>query len=146
MESLFCLAHARGSRLVLLGIANSIDLVQQLMRPGGSGMNWTLRRVDQWLGWACPGLAMAPQCTLTRRAPLGCPPTFPPCPQRHNLHPQHAVFPAYRERDFVTVSRRRCPLGACRYSCRPPKLSALSAAPASSLGGTQAAISQCMLL
>ncbi|KAL4426243.1 hypothetical protein ABPG77_009858 [Micractinium sp. CCAP 211/92] len=67
VESLFCLAHARGSRLVLLGIANSIDLVQQLMRPGGSL-------------------------------------------HRHNLHPQHAVFPAYRERDFVTVLNQR--LGA----------------------------------
>jgi len=36
IEDLFCLAHAEGSRLVLIGIANSIDLVQQLMKPGGS--------------------------------------------------------------------------------------------------------------
>lgn len=36
VEGLFCLAAAPRSRLVLLGIANSIDLVQQLMRPGGS--------------------------------------------------------------------------------------------------------------
>ena len=36
VEGLFALAHAPGSRLLLLGIANSIDLVQQLMRPGGS--------------------------------------------------------------------------------------------------------------
>jgi len=33
---LFALAHAPRSRLILIGIANSIDLVQQLMRPGGS--------------------------------------------------------------------------------------------------------------
>jgi len=33
---LFALAAAPGSRLVLLGIANSIDLVQQLLRPGGA--------------------------------------------------------------------------------------------------------------
>lgn len=33
---LFALAAAPRSRLVLLGIANSIDLVQQLMRPGGA--------------------------------------------------------------------------------------------------------------
>lgn len=36
IEDLFCVAHAEGSRLVLIGIANSIDLVQQLMKPGGS--------------------------------------------------------------------------------------------------------------
>ena len=36
MEGLFCLAAAPRSRLLLLGIANSIDLVQQLLRPGGA--------------------------------------------------------------------------------------------------------------
>lgn len=36
VAELFALAHAPCSRLVLIGIANSIDLVQQLMRPGGS--------------------------------------------------------------------------------------------------------------
>lgn len=55
VESLFCLAHARGSRLVLLGIANSIDLVQQLMRPGGSlhvsgSPGWTRPR-EGWTRW-----------------------------------------------------------------------------------------------
>lgn len=35
VEGLFVLAHAPHSRLLLLGIANSIDLVQQLMRTGG---------------------------------------------------------------------------------------------------------------
>ncbi|PRW05904.1 Cell division control 6 [Chlorella sorokiniana] len=35
VEKLFVLAHAERSRLLLLGIANSIDLVQQLMRQGG---------------------------------------------------------------------------------------------------------------
>lgn len=36
MESLFAMAAADGSRLLLLGIANSVDLVQRLMRPGGA--------------------------------------------------------------------------------------------------------------
>ena len=36
VAELFALAHAPCSRLVLIGVANSIDLVQQLMRPGGS--------------------------------------------------------------------------------------------------------------
>eukprot|EP00887_Chlorella_sp_A99_P007089 scaffold2.g7089.t1 len=36
VEGLFCLAHGRGSRLLLIGIANSIDLVQQLLKPGGA--------------------------------------------------------------------------------------------------------------
>jgi len=35
VEGLFVLAHSERSRLLLLGIANSIDLVQQLMRAGG---------------------------------------------------------------------------------------------------------------
>ena len=35
VEGLFGLAAADRSRLLLLGIANSIDLVQQLLRPGG---------------------------------------------------------------------------------------------------------------
>ncbi|PSC67141.1 cell division control 6-like protein [Micractinium conductrix] len=43
VEGLFALAHAPGSRLLLLGIANSIDLVQQLMRPGGSLHRLNLR-------------------------------------------------------------------------------------------------------
>lgn len=33
--SLFSVAHSPGSRLILIGIANSIDLVQQALRPGG---------------------------------------------------------------------------------------------------------------
>ncbi|KAL4531461.1 hypothetical protein Ndes2526B_g04426 [Nannochloris sp. 'desiccata'] len=40
---LFALAHAPRSRLILIGIANSIDLVQQLMRPGGSLHRHNLR-------------------------------------------------------------------------------------------------------
>lgn len=36
VEGLFVLAHAKRSRLLLLGIANSIDLVQQLLLPGGA--------------------------------------------------------------------------------------------------------------
>ena len=36
MEGLFQLAHAPRSRLLLVGIANSIDLVQQLLKPGGA--------------------------------------------------------------------------------------------------------------
>lgn len=36
VEDLFSLAHADRSRLLLVGIANSIDLVERLMRPGGS--------------------------------------------------------------------------------------------------------------
>ncbi|KAI3427369.1 hypothetical protein D9Q98_010285 [Chlorella vulgaris] len=36
MENLFAMAAADGSRLLLLGIANSVDLVQRLMRPGGA--------------------------------------------------------------------------------------------------------------
>jgi Cdc6-like AAA superfamily ATPase len=35
IEELFVLAHHKTSRLVLIGIANSIDLVQQLLKPGG---------------------------------------------------------------------------------------------------------------
>jgi len=33
--NLFSVAHSPGSRLMLIGIANSIDLVQQALRPGG---------------------------------------------------------------------------------------------------------------
>lgn len=33
VEDLFALAHAPGSRLLILGIANTVDLVQQLLRP-----------------------------------------------------------------------------------------------------------------
>lgn len=36
LGELFALAHAPRSRLVLIGIANSIDLVEQLLRAGGS--------------------------------------------------------------------------------------------------------------
>ncbi|KAK2078080.1 hypothetical protein QBZ16_003948 [Prototheca wickerhamii] len=35
VEDLFSIAHAPGSQLVILGIANSIDLVQRLLLPGG---------------------------------------------------------------------------------------------------------------
>jgi hypothetical protein len=36
LGELFALAHTPRSRLVLIGIANSIDLVEQLLRAGGS--------------------------------------------------------------------------------------------------------------
>ncbi|RMZ54453.1 hypothetical protein APUTEX25_002029 [Auxenochlorella protothecoides] len=36
VEDLFALAHAPGSRLLILGIANTVDLVQQLLRPGAA--------------------------------------------------------------------------------------------------------------
>ena len=40
---LFSLAHAPRSRLILIGVANSIDLVQQLMRVGGTLHRHNLR-------------------------------------------------------------------------------------------------------
>ncbi len=61
---LFALAHAPRSRLILIGIANSIDLVQQLMRPGGSL-------------------------------------------HRHNLHPEHEIFPAYLSSQVADVISQR---------------------------------------
>ena len=61
---LFALAHAPKSRLLLIGIANSIDLVQQLMRPGGALY-------------------------------------------RHNIRPEHVIFPAYNNLEIAQVLEQR---------------------------------------
>lgn len=51
------------------------------------------------------------------------PPPSPHCPQRHNLRPQHTVFPAYRERDIDKV--RPCLLGTPLPAAPAPVLPAL---------------------
>lgn len=122
VESLFALAAAPASRLLLLGIANSIDLVQKHMRPGGAlHVSRVLHR--------CPPLAVrrallvgvvlasqpavgaAPAVPRLPHHAALCLPPPPPAravpliwvpaalphlsPQRLNLHPAHEIFPTY---------------------------------------------------
>lgn len=49
VEDLFALAHAPGSRLLILGIANTVDLVQQLLRPGAA-FHVSFERGARWRG------------------------------------------------------------------------------------------------
>ena len=102
VEGLFALAHAPGSRLLLLGIANSIDLVQQLMRPGGSlHVSGCQGLVGGSGRLAVAGLLRLPWWRLALPSPALTPP--PPARQRLNLRPAHELFPAYQRQQFSQV-------------------------------------------